>query len=255
VPHHLLDLLDPGEPFHAAAWAGHARKAIEDIGKRGRLVIVTGGTGLYYRALVQGLFEAPPADPAIRARHQAEAAEHGPDALHARLRHIDPEAAVRIRPGDLVRISRALEIYEQTGIPLTVLHHRARRPTPLRVYAVVLDPALDDLRDRIARRVDGMMNAGFVTEVQALRAAGFGQSRAVRDAIGYGPIGRHLDSALTLDAAVAETKRVTVAYARRQRTWFRREESEARAATPPDPDALSAAITRWRQSHATAAEH
>ena len=130
VPHHALDLVRPDEAFHAARWAAVARAAIADIVARGRLPIVVGGTGLYYRALVAGLFEAPPPDEGIRARHRAEAAAGGVEALHARLAGVDPEAAAAIRPRDLLRISRALEIYEQTGEPITTLRG-APRPPPI----------------------------------------------------------------------------------------------------------------------------
>lgn len=245
-PHHLLDLVDPGGPFHAAAWAGRARAVIADVTARGRLPIVVGGTGLYFRALVRGLFEAPPSDPGIRARHEAEARAAGVPALHARLAAVDPDAAAKILPGDLVRTSRALEVFEQTGVPITELRRRAAPPLPLRVYAVVLDYALDELRVRIGARVRAMMSAGWLDEVRALHAAGFGATRAVREALGYRQLGEHLAGRLALAAAVDETKRVTAAYARRQRTWFRREEAAMRAATPPDAAALAAAIAAWR---------
>lgn len=246
VPHHLLDVVSPGEPFHAAAWAGRARAAIEAIAARGRLPLVVGGTGLYFRALVQGLFDAPPPDAAIRARHRAEADARGVPALHERLRGVDPEAAARIPPGDFVRVSRALEVFEQTGVALSALWRRATPPAPLRLHTVVLEPPLEALRARIGGRVEEMMAAGFLAEVRALRAAGFGAARAL-GALGYRQLGLHLDGALTLEEAVRETVRATVAYARRQRTWFRKEEAALRTATPPDPEALAADIARWRR--------
>ena len=113
IPHHLLDLISPGEQFHAAAWAEAAIALIRDAEQRERLPIIVGGTGLYFRALVRGLFEAPRPDHAIRARHQAEAASIGIPALHERLRLVDPEAAAKILPGDLVRISRQLHVIAQ----------------------------------------------------------------------------------------------------------------------------------------------
>jgi tRNA dimethylallyltransferase len=238
-PHHLLDLVLPGEPFHAAAWASRARVAIGEISDRGRTPIIVGGTGLYFRALRGGLFDAPPSDPSIRARHQAEAATLGVPVLHQRLKEIDPEAAAQILPGDLVRTSRALEVYEQTGIPISELRRRAARtPLPWQLSVVVLDYPLVKLRPSIHRRVEHMMQVGFLQEVVALREAGFGQTRALA-ALGYKQLGQHLDGSLTIDEAVEQTKGATCAYARRQRTWFRREQAQVRARAPLDPDALA----------------
>jgi tRNA dimethylallyltransferase len=227
--HHLLDLVDPDEPFHAARWAAEARRVIVDVNARGALPIIVGGTGLYFRALVRGLFEAPPSDLEIRRRHEAEAAASGVATLHARLATIDPEAAARILPQDLLRISRALEIFEQTGVPMTILHRAAPTPPPLDLVTVVLDPPLPLLRAAIDARVDGMMAAGFLAEVTTLRAAGFGSTRALQG-LGYRQLSQHLDGQLALDAAVDETKRATAGYARRQRTWFRKEDAAMRVA-------------------------
>jgi len=245
IPHHLLDWVAPDEQFHAAAWAEAARKIILEAELRERLPIIVGGTGLYYRALVRGLFEAPRSDPHIRARHQTEAAEQGTPALHRRLLEIDPEAAARILPGDLVRISRALEVFEQTGTTISELRRRQPvAPTSLRLFSVLLDYDMDCLRSRIAARVDHMMSAGFLDEVRGLRAAGFAGARSMQ-ALGYKQLGLHLDGALTLEAAVAETKSATAAYARRQRTWFRGEEINLRTYQAPVPSALARLIRGW----------
>ncbi len=239
IPHHLLDMVSPGEQFHAAAWAESARKLIESAAQRERLPVIVGGTGLYFRALVRGLFEAPRPDPAIRARHQAEAAQHGIPALHERLRLIDPQAAAKILPGDLVRISRALEVYEQTGSTISDLRRRkAVAPARLRLFSVLLELDMDRLRARIAARVDHMMSAGFVEEVHGLRAAGFASARAMQ-ALGYRQLGQYLDGASTLEDAIAAIKSATAAYARRQRTWFRREEISLRSYQPLVPSALA----------------
>jgi tRNA dimethylallyltransferase len=245
VPHHLLDLVSPDEQYHAAAWAESARALIADCARRERLPLIVGGTGLYFRALVRGLFEAPRPSPEIRARHQAEAAQRGVPTLHERLRAIDPEAAAKILPGDLVRTSRALEVYEQTGTTISALRRQtAPPPPPLRLFSVLLEFDLDSLRPRIGQRVDAMMAAGLLDEVRALRAAGFAQSRALQ-ALGYKQMGLFLDGALSLDAAVADTKSATAAYARRQRTWFRREDITLRTQQPPHPSALVRLIRGW----------
>jgi tRNA dimethylallyltransferase len=240
VPHHALDLVRPDEPFHAARWAAVARAAIADIVARGRLPIVVGGTGLYYRALVTGLFEAPPPDEIIRARHRAEAAAGGVEALHARLAAVDPEAAAAIRVRDLVRISRALEIYEQTGEPITTLRRRAAPPADLAPTVLLLDPPLAALRARITARVEQMIAAGFLDEVRALRDAGYGPALKPLQALGYKQLGAVLDVTATPADAVAETIQATFAYARRQRTWFRKQEAARRfEAEPHVDDALS----------------
>jgi len=245
IPHHLLDVVAPDEQFDAAAWAGAAGDLIVQMRGRGKLPILVGGTGLYYRALIKGLFEAPKSDPAIRARHQAEAGALGIPALHERLRLIDPEAAAKILTGDLVRISRALEVYEQTGTPISELRRQKAMTTPRRrVFAIILDFSLASLRTAIAARVDAMMAAGFLDEVKALREAGYAGARSMQ-ALGYKQLGQYLDGALGLEAAVAEVKTATAAYARRQRTWFRREEAQMRAFEPLVPEALVHLLGGW----------
>jgi tRNA dimethylallyltransferase len=233
VPHHGLDLCHPDEPFHAARWAALARAACKSIAGRGRLPIVVGGTGLYYRALTAGLFEAPPPDPALRARHRAIYDSEGNEPLRLRLLQVDPEAAAGIAPRDFVRTSRALEVYEQTGIAITTLRRQAPRPRDLRPTTLVLDPALEELRLRIEARVEAMLAAGFLDEVRALRAAGYGAGLKPMQALGYKQLGAVLDGTTTLAEAAGETARATHAYARRQRTWFKKEAASGRFSTVP----------------------
>ena len=240
VPHHGLDLCRPDEPFHAARWAALARAAIKSIAARGRLPIVVGGTGLYYRALTAGLFEAPPPDPTIRARHREITEREGLATLRTRLTQVDPEAAAAIQPRDFVRTSRALEVYEQTGIAISALRRQAATPRDLAATVLLFDPPLAETRARITARLDAMMAAGFLDEVRALRAAGFGAGLKPMQALGYKQLGAALDGTMPLAAAVAETARATVAYARRQRTWFKKEPAAARfAAAPPIDDVLA----------------
>lgn len=222
VPHHLLDVASPEEPFHAAKYAALAAGAIREIRSRGRLPILVGGTGLYYRALVQGLFDAPPPDPATRARHRAEAEARGVEALHAQLQALDPRAAARIMPRDLLRISRALEIHELTGRPISALWEEAAQRSPVRPWTVFLSPPLPALRALIDTRVEAMMAAGFLDEVVRLRRE-HGPDVPALGALGYKQLGAHLDGAHSLEQAVVDTKTATAAYARRQRTWFRKE--------------------------------
>ncbi len=233
VPHHALDLCRPDESFHAARWAAVARAAIHEVAARGRVPIVVGGTGLYYRALTAGLFEAPPPDPALRARHRELAEREGVEALRARLLAVDPETAAAVGPRDVVRISRALEVHEQTGQTIGALRRQAAAPRDLSPVAVLLDPPLDLLRAQIAARVRAMLAAGFLEEVRRLRAAGYGTGSRPMLALGYQQLSAVLDGTSSLEAAAAEIARVTLAYARRQRTWFKKEPIAARFAAPP----------------------
>ncbi len=233
VPHHGLDLCHPDEPFHAARWAALARAACKSIAARGRLPIVVGGTGLYYRALTAGLFEAPPPDAALRARHRAIYESEGNEPLRLRLLQVDPEAAAGIAPRDFVRTSRALEVYEQTGIAITTLRRQAPRPRDLQPTTLVLEPSQEELRARIEARLQAMLADGFLDEVRALRAAGYGAGLKPMQALGYRQLGAVVDGTTTLADAVAETVGATNAYARRQRTWFKKEAASARFATLP----------------------
>jgi tRNA dimethylallyltransferase len=149
---------------------------------------------------------------------------------------VDPEAAAAIGPNDLVRISRALEVHEQTGQTITSLRRQAAAPRDLTPVALLIDPPLDVLRARIAERVHAMLAAGFLEEVRALRAAGHGAGSRPMQALGYQQLAAVLDGTLALDAAVTEIERVTMAYARRQRTWFKKEPVAARFAAPPPVD-------------------
>lgn len=243
IPHHLLDLVHPDEAFHAARWAALARVAVREIAARGRLPIVVGGTGLYFRALTVGFFEAPPADPAIRARHRAEAAALGVEALHERLTGVDAEAAAAIGRRDLLRISRALEIHEQTGVPITALRREAAPPADLAPRVVVLDPPPGELRPRIEVRARDMFAGGFEDEVRALRAAGYGPALRPLQALGYQQAGALLDGTMTRDEALAATIAATVDYARRQRTWFRKQAASARFAAAPPVGELLGTLT------------
>jgi tRNA dimethylallyltransferase len=225
VAHHLIDVVDPGAHFSAARFVELAGEAISSIRARGRAVVVAGGTGLYVKALLYGLFEAPPPDGAIRAAHR-RSWQRDPEELRRRLQEIDPEAAARIMPRDFVRISRALEVYEQTGLPITVMQQRhgfAQRR--YRALLVGLRPGRDELRRRIDARVDWMMAHGWREEVERLIAAGHGETRPM-GALGYRQLRAHLRGGLPLEEAVRQTKRDTWRFARRQLNWFATERSE-----------------------------
>ena len=158
--------------------------------------------------------------------------------MRARLLAVDPESAAAIGPRDLVRISRALEVYEQTGQTIGALRRQAAAPRDLDPVAVLLDPPLDVLRARIAARVQTMLAAGFLDEVRALRRDGYGTGSRPMQALGYQQLSAVLDGTTTMEAAAAEIARVTLAYARRQRTWFKKERIAARFTEPPPADVL-----------------
>ena len=226
VPHHLLDVIDPDQDMTAARFAELADAAIAGAAARGAPVVVAGGTGLYVRVLLLGLFAGPPADPALRSRLEAEAAAGGgAPALWERLRAVDPEGAGRIDRNDLKRIIRALEVCELTGVPMSH-HQRAHdhRRVPPRYPARLVGlrpPDRDELYRRIDARVDAMLAAGLLEEVVRLRRAGFGPGLRSQQAIGYAELHRHLDGALTRDDAVRLIKRNSRRYARRQLGWYR----------------------------------
>ncbi|HWM88549.1 MAG TPA: tRNA (adenosine(37)-N6)-dimethylallyltransferase MiaA, partial [Kofleriaceae bacterium] len=237
VPHHLLDVLEPDQEMTAARFVELADAAIAGAAARAAPVVVAGGTGLYVRALLLGLFAGPAGDPALRARLTAEAeAAGGAPALWQRLAALDPEAAARIERNDLRRIIRALEVIELTGSRMSEhqRRHDHRRVTPRYPARLIgLCPAdRAELYRRIDARVDEMMEAGLLDEVRALRAAGHGAALRSQAAIGYAELHAHLDGALTLASAVELAKRNSRRYARRQLSWYR---GDASVAWHPDP--------------------
>jgi tRNA dimethylallyltransferase len=223
VPHHLVDVAEPLQAWDAAQWADEAVRLIADVRARGRVPIVCGGTFLWVRALIYGLAEAPRGDDELRARHREWAEREGRAALHARLLQVDAASATRLAPNDFVRVSRALEVFELTGKPMSEVQaaHGFREPRfQARLVGVARERAEQD--ELIAARVRGMLAAGWVREVEGLIAAGFGTARAmasvgyrqVSEAIAAGTVG---DEAVLADAIV----RATRVFARRQRTWLR----------------------------------
>jgi len=241
VPHHCLDLVDPGESFDVARFRTAAVAAIADIAARGRVPLVVGGTGLYVRALLRGLCPAPPRAPALRAELAAAVAAEGSAALHRRLAALDPAAAARVAPRDTVRIVRALEVALATGIPLSrwqAEHGFAERPYDALVIGLARPTA--ELDARIAARANAMVAAGFLDEVRALAARG-----VVVDAVGYREMLACVDGRTDVATAVAATVRATRRFAKRQRTWFRREPDVAWHHPEADVDAIVAATTAF----------
>ena len=253
VPHHLLDVRQPWQPYSAADFAADARAAIDGIVARGRLPVLAGGTGLYFRALLRGLAPMPEADPAMRAMIATEAVTHGWEALHAELARVDPVAAARIRPGDAQRIQRALEVFRLSGRPISAWQADPPPPRlPLRVLRLVLAPRdRATLHARIASRFDRMLDAGFLDEVRRLRAL-----PPLRDhpaplelpalrAVGYRQAWEHLDGGTGAEAFRERGIFATRQLAKRQLTWLRGE-LDARWFDPErDAGQLRDAVSRF----------
>lgn len=248
-PHHLFDALRLGAHANAGWFARAAGEACAAIRERGSLPLLVGGTGLYLRALREGLAPTPPHDPDLRRRLRAELDALGPEALHDRLAAVDPQTAGRLAPRDRQRIGRALEVHELTGRPLSWWH--ARTPaTPAAeswtVLEVVVDPL--ELRARIATRTAWMFAHGLIEETQALLAAGAEEPLRALRAIGYDEAMEVIARRLDLPAAEARVNQRTARLAKRQRTWFRhQEEGLVLEATGLDAEPLErAAIERLR---------
>ncbi len=221
VPHHLLDVLDVGEPATVAEFQGWAREAISDCRSRGVTAIVVGGSALYLRAVLDE-FEFPGTDPSVRRHIEAELAERGATALHDRLKVLDPVAAASILPGNDRRIVRALEVIELTGGPF-----RASLPEHVYAFDNVIQIGIDIPKpvvdERIARRVQQMWRAGFVEEVRDLEQQGLREGRTASRALGYRQILGFLAGQCSEDEAHADTVTGTRKFARRQTTWFKRD--------------------------------
>lgn len=223
VPHHLVDILSPLEPIDAASFVAKADAAIASIHARGKCVIVCGGTFLWVKALLQGLAALPAGDASIRARHQALAEAHGRAALHAELAKVDAAAAQRLAPNDLVRVSRALEVFELSGKPQTAWHaEHAFGETRYAARLVGVHRAPGELDERIARRTAAWLVGGFKGEVRGLLDGGFRDARAM-GSVGYRQVREHLDGELPEDALATAIVRATRVFVRRQRTWLRDE--------------------------------
>ncbi|MYB94025.1 tRNA (adenosine(37)-N6)-dimethylallyltransferase MiaA [Candidatus Poribacteria bacterium] len=234
--HHLIDCVDISQPFSVADYQSLADTAIADIQNRGKRALLVGGAGLYFRAVVDGLFEGPGADTALRNRLEQEATQHGVDVLHERLRTCDPASADRIHPNNLVRVIRALEVYELTGIPMSQHQqqwHQGSQRYPFIAFCLTMPRAL--LYQRIEQRVNVMLANGLVAEVEVLLAAGYTRDTGALRSFGYKELIAYLDGECTYLEAVEQLKRNTRRFAKRQLTWFRgdtRIESVDRNSTP-----------------------
>ena len=220
VTHHLLDLIEPGERYHAARFRQDAAQAIEGIRAAGRLPVVVGGTGLYVRALLRGLDPAPPADPALRAQLEEAVERTGPGALHARLAALDPAAAARLHPNDRVRIIRAIEKH---GRGVASVGGWAQAVPPWRVLMFGLRRERKALNQRLEERARSMLAGGMMEEVLRLLTAGHDETAPGMAGIGYRQWAKVAKGRLPEAEALRLTIRDTQRYAKRQMTWFARE--------------------------------
>lgn len=224
IPHRLLDLVEPDEPFNAGLYCRHATEVIGRLYGERRLPLVVGGTGLYVRTLVKGLCAAPPADPSLRARWGQEVRKEGPDRLYARLAGVDPSSASKLHPRDTSKVIRALEVYELTGRSMASFqdaHGFAERP-----YRALLIGLLRDreaLYRRIEERIDWQLTHGFVEETQGLLAKGCSRDCPAMKGLGYRQAAAYLSGECDRDEMVRRFKRDTRRFAKRQLTWFRSE--------------------------------
>ena len=222
IPHHLIDIVEPADAFSLAEYVAAAEAAAADIRSRGREPLFVGGTPLYLKALLRGIFTAPPADWPLRQEWHEAAKERGREWLHAELARIDPAAAAALHPANTRRIIRALEVFQKTGVPISELQRQFARARPAEACRVfVLDWPRAELNGRIERRVEAMFAAGLVDEVRSLTENGRALGRTAGQAVGYREAIEHLAGVRDLAATIELVKTRTRQFAKRQGVWFR----------------------------------
>jgi tRNA dimethylallyltransferase len=222
VPHHLIDVVNPDESFHADTYRLLGRQKIEELVQSGKRAWVAGGTGLYVKALTEGIFPTPAIPFRVRERLKQEAAEKGGDVLYRRLMDVDPNAASRLHPHDLFRILRALEVFEATGATISYFHDQHRfQDRPYRTLKIGLEMDRGRLYQRIDERVDRMIEKGLLREVEGLIEKGYGPGLRTMQSLGYKQMVQFLCKEIDWEEAVRQMKRDTRRYAKRQLTWFK----------------------------------
>lgn len=260
IPHHLIDVLDPWESLSVAWWLQHAARVCQEITIRGKRPLFVGGTLFYLKALLYGLFDGPPGDEQLRRELEDLAEREGKASLHARLATVDPASAARLHPNDVRRVVRALEVYQLTGKPLSqwqqtwdtpsFAHLIQNAPQPLQIPAVVLELPRDVLYDRINRRVDSMLAAGWLEEVRRLTELPHPLSREARQALGYRELLDYLNGnggswKETINLIQTRTRQ----FAKRQLTWFRHF-PQLRGVPAATMNAKSLVISAWNSDGA-----
>ncbi len=222
IIHHLLDIKHPDEDYSAGKYAKDAEKIIDEVVSKKRLPIVVGGSGLYIKALTDGLFHSPPIDLKIRNRLKQELEKRGIESLYHELRKFDPESASRINSKDRQRILRALEVFKATGIPFSQLQKTTKTNSKFIPIFIGLIRERDELKKRIELRIDKMMQSGFVDEVKRLLEKGYLLSLNSFNAVGYRELANYLKGNYSLKEALRLIKKNTDSYAKRQLTWFKK---------------------------------
>jgi len=222
VPHHMIDVIEPSEEFSVSQYVESAQLCVDKIRTHNHKILFVGGTPLYLKAMLRGLFKGPPADWAFRKRLEQEALEHGPESIQKRLAEVDPDAAKRLHPNDTRRLIRALEVYEKTGHPISQLQQQFETAIPADACRVfVLDWPRSELYARINRRVDLIFEAGLVDEVRKLLAESPSLGNTAQQAVGYRETIDYIEGKSTLVETIELVKRHTRQFAKRQCTWFR----------------------------------
>ncbi len=246
IPHHLLDFVSPFAPFSVADYVKLAREKIAEIEARGKLPIVAGGTGLYISSLVDNIqFTEEKSDSGVRERLMMEAEEKGIEALYEKLSAIDPEAAKNIHPNNKKRVIRALELFETTGLTLTEQNKRSRQtPPPFEAFMLALSPIRERLYERIERRVDQMAEQGLFEETKRLMDMGLTKEMQSMQGIGYKEAFDYLLGDVSREECLEEIKKATRHYAKRQLTWFRRDD-RYHWVNPEEEGSLRAALEEF----------
>lgn len=221
IPHHLIDIIPTDGSYDAGDFAEQAEEVIEDILSRGVMPVVAGGTGLYIRSLMEGLFDSPPVDEELRASLKKRIEDEGSQTLFEELKKVDPEYASVIHQNDAVRIIRAMEVYLGTGMPISGAHKKLSRKPKYSYDLMILDKERSRLYDDIDTRVASMIEAGWVDEVRGLLDMGITEDMPSFRAIGYRDLAQTVQGKLPLEASVEIIARKTRNYAKRQLTWFR----------------------------------
>ncbi len=247
VPHHFIDVADPGEVYDAGRFGREARLRILELIKRGKNALVVGGSGLYIRSLIDGFFGGSERDTEVRERIRCEIRELGLGKVYQILSEIDPVTAERLHPNDARRIERALEVFRVTGRPLSELHLHQNREPWCRPFFAGLKTERDSLYDRINRRVDRMIQAGVIGETQRLLAEGYSPGLVSMEGLGYREIIRYLSHETGRDAMLNLFKQHSRNYAKRQMTWFGKDERIRWFETGPDKtkEALASEIISY----------
>lgn len=244
IKHHLIDVIEPDKIYNAGQFQKDSQPIIETLQNHGVVPIIIGGTGLYIKAAVYGLFSGPPSNPEIKTNLQKDITEKGIEYLFQKLKTVDSQTAKRLHPNDKQRIIRALEVYYTTGHTISSLQEKHNAEKPLRpTVIVVLNRSREDLYQRIEQRVDAMLKQGFIDEVKNILEMGYKKDDPGMQSLGYSIMTEYLENKITLPTAISLIKRDTRHYAKRQMTWFRQEKKAHWLEISPDMTSLQLAET------------